>query len=177
MNDELKQALATADWKDVVEWAKQNGYDPLKDDKVIKQRDSLMSAKAKAEYEANEHRALADAVKSKVAEKEQAMADKQKQYDELIAKIGDDPTGLIDKLTKYEEAEAKRKEKIASDLETKKAAWAKALNIKSDEIGDVVPDLGDVERTLEWMTKNESRLLGERYSPVKIKEGAPESDT
>lgn len=176
MNDELKNALTGASWQEVVDWAKSNGYDPLKEEKVIKQRDVLMSAKAKAEYEAEEKAKLAEAVKARIAEIETALAENKKNYEALVAKLGDNPQGIIEKLSQYEAAEAKRKEKISADLEAEKQNWIKALNIKSEEINDVVPDLGDVERTLEWMNKNKQRLLGDKASPVRVIDGVPQND-
>lgn len=176
MNEELKQALQSADWKEVIDWAKGRGYDPMKEDKVIKLRDSLMSQKAKAEYEADENKGLVDALKSKISEKEKSVEESKAEYTKLVEKLGNDPASVLDKLTKYEEAEAQRKEKAKADFEEEKTAWREALKITDDELAEVIPDLGDEGKTLNWMKNNKTRLLGEKARPVKVTEGAAVKD-
>lgn len=176
MNEELKQALQDADWKEIIDWAKSQGYDPMKEDKVIKLRDSLMSQKAKAEYEADENKGLVEALKSKISEKEKAIADKETEYKSLVEKLGDNPDGIIEKLTKYEEAEAQRREKAKQEYEAERTAWRDALKITDEELAEVIPDLGDESKTLNWMKNNKTRLLGEKTSPVRVTEGTPVKD-
>ena len=171
---EQKTAIANATWEDIAEYAKSKGYDPLKEPKVISQRDKLMSNNAKLEYDATETNAKIDALTTKNGEKDAANTALATTHKEFLAKFGDNPDELLGKIKLYEEAETARQEKTKENFGKEFEAWKTALDIDDEQLGKIVPELPNEETKLAWMENNRERILGIKNSPVLINEGVPD---
>lgn len=167
----LAEAFAAASMEQLIKAAKEKGYEAVKEEGVIKQRDKLLSAKVAAEDDAAEYKAkFGEADKRAKTDKERAeKAEADLRETRGLVENYDD---IKMRLENFEKAAEERKVKTEEEYNKTLEAWKKV----DEKIEDVLPPIDNIETKLKWMQDNEARLFGKDAPLLSTPQGPPEPE-